>query len=378
MGSIICSVGTSCCSCLCNACSSSLDAPARLDRKLEHLSILIVAICIGLLLYYFGDDALSFLEFLGLTPITGQQAIYHESFSLAIIFLFILIFTLIDESIINRGCWTVKFLCFLCVCLLSFAMGDSFFEYYYTFAIYASVIFLIAQVLVVIDIAYTWNSNWFEKYEEGNNYSYYLIISTGIAWIGSIACTIFSFYWFTGTDCGENLWLIISSIILGVALTIFSISGYVDDGSLFTSSIINLYLIYSCWDALAGEYSHCNSISGPLTKIISLALSLLLMIVIAAYISLNQGASNEILSEDVEKPLLNRKTTQDPDLHIPVDTKSMIYFHLLMVFSSIYIAVLLTDWDSQNSNIGKWIKFSSLWLTAALYLWTMLSSFERH
>mmetsp|Transcript_31584 Transcript_31584/g.31322 ORF Transcript_31584/g.31322 Transcript_31584/m.31322 type:complete len:103 (+) Transcript_31584:831-1139(+) len=102
------------------------------------------------------------------------------------------------------------------------------------------------------------------------------------------------------------------------------------------------------------------------------------MVVISAYISIDQDASNEIQSEDVEKPLLNRKTTQDPDRHIPVDTKSMLYFHLLMVFSSIYIAVLLTDWDSQNSNIGKWIKFSSLWLTAALYLWTMLSSFERH
>lgn len=105
MGGIICLAGQTCCSCFFNSCSSSLDSNKQQTTKLGYISIFTVSLIFGLIFYYFGDDALSILGWIGIDQMTGQQAIYHESFSLMLFYALMLLFTSFGGSfstIINR------------------------------------------------------------------------------------------------------------------------------------------------------------------------------------------------------------------------------------------------------------------------------------
>jgi serine incorporator 1/3 len=59
-------------------------------------------------------------------------------------------------------------------------------------------------------------------------------------------------------------------------------------------------------------------------------------------------------------------------------------FHLVMLISSVYLSMLLTNWGAVDFNSKDWktfttsdsskfIKFISAWGTSALYLWTIVA-----
>eukprot|EP00457_Paulinella_chromatophora_P022811 gb/GEZN01025893.1/.p1 GENE.gb/GEZN01025893.1/~~gb/GEZN01025893.1/.p1 ORF type:complete len:129 (-),score=5.41 gb/GEZN01025893.1/:147-533(-) len=87
-------------------------------------------------------------------------------------------------------------------------------------------------------------------------------------------------------------------------------------------------------------------------------------------------------------PDLFRSTPED-DTTIPVElpphTDAVKYwlFHMLMVFASFYMAMLITGWADDGgatstqantgiSKVSMWIKISAQWITWVLYLWTLL------
>lgn len=89
------------------------------------------------------------------------------------------------------------------------------------------------------------------------------------------------------------------------------------------------------------DQGRCNYILNPLSKIIEIAISLFLMIMTSTYISIEKSEEHNELSEPIISKNEESKT-------IPINQKSMIYFHIFLVFSSIYLLVLLVDLDSEQ------------------------------
>ena len=63
-------------------------------------------------------------------------------------------------------------------------------------------------------------------------------------------------------------------------------------------------------------------------------------------------------------------------------TKAYIYFHIFMIFMSIYYCMLLTNWNvlDNDINIGTlqtwtsfWVKIITLILSVFLYMWVLLA-----
>ena len=61
---------------------------------------------------------------------------------------------------------------------------------------------------------------------------------------------------------------------------------------------------------------------------------------------------------------------------------SYTFFHLIFALASMYSAMLLTDWTSAASERSElmdvgwttvWVRISTEWVTAALYIWTLVA-----
>lgn len=63
---------------------------------------------------------------------------------------------------------------------------------------------------------------------------------------------------------------------------------------------------------------------------------------------------------------------------------SFVVFHLIMLVTSVYISMLITNWgsprvDADSSNayqptkLSFWVKISLSWVTALLYTWTLIA-----
>ena len=96
-----------------------------------------------------------------------------------------------------------------------------------------------------------------------------LILYTLILTAGAITFIVLSFLWFLGpavaptgieVDCGGNMALIIVTIVMFVA--VFALFCR-PDSSLFTSAMVNLWLCYLLWSALASQPDPvCNTVYG--------------------------------------------------------------------------------------------------------------------
>lgn len=69
--------------------------------------------------------------------------------------------------------------------------------------------------------------------------------------------------------------------------------------------------------------------------------------------------------------------------------QNLLFFHCFMLLNSFYLSMLLTNWGSANvtNNVSKtyekylifsdegsmWVKFSALWITVLIYLWTLFA-----
>jgi len=61
-----------------------------------------------------------------------------------------------------------------------------------------------------------------------------------------------------------------------------------------------------------------------------------------------------------------------------------IYFHIIMIFASLYVSMILTNWgepvvkgnsflDFQANKLSLWIKLGASWTTLGLYNWTLIA-----
>jgi len=361
-------------------------------------------------LYYYD------LELCNTDKCVGFGAVYRLSFSLCIFFLFhaLCLYSTSCQKL-DQGFWLPKIFCLFVILILAYMIPNEFYDGYTHVARVVGGIFLLLQIIILIDFAYAWNEDW---NSDEKNWKAAIIIVSILFFAASVVLLVFMFIWFAGSGCGLEKFFIAFTMILTFTYTIISITVAVP-GGLLPPAIMALYSHYICFSALSSDPSlTCNPFDT--TETTQLIIGLLIAAASTTYAAYNLATSNSLFGDpeepaaDVENakavtPAEAPKVEAMKDEHKPdaaekaaekadaaadageedepaplgaVQAMRNAKFHFIMAAGSMYMAMILTNWssrqevqnDSRSYDVGAetmWIKIVSQWLTCLLYIWSL-------
>jgi Serine incorporator (Serinc). len=188
-----------------------------------------------------------------------------------------------------------------------------------------------------------------------------LFFFSGLFWVVALTTTVLNYYWFTNdTGCGLEIFLITFTLVIGICFTILSITNYVEHGcnpylALLTSSVVNCYITYLCWDGLTNDTNgSCNTWDNAQDTGITITIGVVVLLVTLIYISFRKREQNQdqALIRNAAEPILATEEESGEEADLPyneeADGRKMFYFHLFMILASVYFSMLLTNWGAAN------------------------------
>jgi len=170
---------------------------------------------------------------------------------------------------LNREAWPAKYvLFFFGLAVTMFMDTDPFFTGFFLWlARFGAGVFLVLQQIILIDVAYNWNDDWVERANEADRLSY----GSGSGWLQAIVGLCVLLYsasiigigvlYSTYDGCAGNAWVITLTLLAVVGMTAIQLSG--NEGSLLTSGVISLYVVYLCFSIVSKNPHHeCNPYLG--------------------------------------------------------------------------------------------------------------------
>lgn len=320
------------------------------------------------------------------TSCIGNQSAYRVSFAL---FIFFFIHWLISSNCnlcmshaqrinFNKGGFLFKLIGFIILLIISFVIPNAFFGVYAWIAVVASIFFLLAQLIILLDFSYSWSEKW--GAEEEARFSVGLLVAAIVLYAVGLTMIGLLYHWFgSSTECKIGQGMISATLVMAVLYTFVSI--VTAHGSIIPSGTVFVYTVWTCYSALSSGFQTqpglCNKLapSGTaqiLVAVIFCAISMVYTCINAASsrssFSLSSGDDEEDQQEDDET----------------VEASNFAFFHLVMMLGSCYMAMLVTSWQiSGTGGTGiegvdsgttpMWVKFSTELVCVLLYLWTLIA-----
>lgn len=450
IGTAACCCGSAACSLCCAACPSCKNSTAsRIGYSLMLLLGSIVAVfmlvpgirdklneipglCKGLSIP--GVDSGSVLDEKLCDKVVGFLAVYRVCFAMAMFFLlFCIIMIKVDSSKdprskIQNGFWFFKFLIMIGICVGAFFIpGGTFGEVWMVFGMIGGFLFILIQLVLLVDFAHGWAESWVEKYEETEAKCYYigLFFFTIVFYVITIVAIVLFYVYYAAGDCSLHKFFVSTNLILIVGMSIIAVLPKVQEhqprSGLLQSSIISAYVVYLTWSAMTNNPDkECNpnlkdifdpkdfnngttpaSVSGTdaigtddgvfdWQSLLSLAIWLFAVLYSSIRTSSNSQVGKLTLTE---KTILQTDTgSSDTDADAETGQKtwdneedsvaySYSFYHFMLFLASLYVMMTLTNWfepssdmKSLNANMASvWVKIVSSWLSIALYIWTLVA-----
>ncbi|CAI9113825.1 OLC1v1014508C1 [Oldenlandia corymbosa var. corymbosa] len=294
---------------------------------------------------------------------------------------------------VHHGGWMMKVICWFVLVILMFFVPNELISFYEATSKFGSGLFLLVQVVLLLDFVHGWNDKWV-GYDEQFWYMALLVVSL-VCYIATFAFSGLLFYLFTasGHDCGLNTFFIVITLVAVFAFAVVTLHPAVN-GSILPASVISLYCMYLCYSGLASEPRdyECNGLHKH-SKAVStgtLTIGLLTTVLSVVYSAVRAGSSTTLLSPPSSpragagKPLLpldKADHEEEQDKEKPV-SYSYSFFHLIFSLASMYSAMLLTGWSTSVGESGKlvdvgwpsvWVRIVTGWATAALFMWSLVA-----
>ncbi|KAL9986902.1 hypothetical protein ACROYT_G001115 [Oculina patagonica] len=433
MGSIVCtaasfaccccSTAASCCCACCPSCNSST------STRIMYTVFLLLGTIVSCVMLATGiqdamvekvpffDEACTAAT-LGTNCdlLVGYLAVYRICFGMAaFFFLFMLLNIGVSSSKdcrggLNNGFWGLKFLLLVALWVAAFFIPRGSFGVAWLYiGFICAFVFILIQLILMIDFAHTWNEIWTSNAEEGGNKSWYCGLFFFMFVFYALALTgfILSYVFFTeSSGCHLNKFIISFNMIMCVVISVISILPKIQEAQpksgLLQSSIISLYASYLTLSALSNEpldevnsqggnsttQEICGSSLGTIenSETLALVVGLVIMFILVIYSSLRTVGSADKLApsggtssstDDEEKG--GQQVISDEEEGVAY---SYSFFHFIYFLASLYIMMMLTNWNSpqgsdlenfQRTKGSVWVKVVSCWLGFALYLWTILA-----
>jgi len=312
---------------------------------------------------------------------------------------------------IQDGFWPIKLLLLGALFVASFFIPNEFFGYFGWFALIASGIFILIQLILLVDLAHSWAENWISKMnffdeERCNPWWWGLLSFSLLFYVIVIALVIVMFIFFCKDPdkCELNIFFIVFNIVFVLLISALAIHPKVQSmnphSSILQSSMVSAYTTYLTWSALLSEPKDmdCNPFAyNSNANSFSLLLGSIFTILSVCYATF-RAATSDFVGEDShliqeeektdnkeEESEKNAKeeTSEDPD-ELGTVPYSLARFHLIFALGALYLSMLMSNWYTISPN-GKdeitvdtgmgsvWVKIISSWLSIFLYIWTLVA-----
>jgi hypothetical protein len=291
----------------------------------------------------------------------------------------------------HHGCWMAKIVIWASLIILMFFLPNGVFSVYGILSKFGAGLFLLVQVIMLLDATHSWNDSWVAK-DERKWYIALLVISIG-CYLAAFVISGLLFIWFnpSGQDCGLNVFFLVMTIILAISFGVIALHPKVN-GSLLPASVVSVYCAYVCYTGLSSEPRDyvCNGLHHKSKAVTTstLILGMLTTVLSVLYSALRAGSSTTFLSPPSsprssggKTPLLGSEELESgKDKESKPVSYSYTFFHLIFALASMYSAMLLSGWTISESedliDVGwtsVWVRICTEWVTAGLYVWSLLA-----
>lgn len=291
----------------------------------------------------------------------------------------------------HHGGWVAKLVIWVLLVALMFFLPNGVITVYSFISKFGAGLFLLIQVIILLDATHSWNDSWVAK-DEQKWYIALLVISVG-CYIATFAFSGILFMWFnpSGHDCGLNVFFIVMTMILAFAFAVIALHPKVN-GSLLPASVISVYCAYVCYTGLSSEPRDyvCNGLNKSKAVTTStLVLGMLTTVLSVLYSALRAGSSTTFLSppssprSGEKKSLLASEELESGKGSAEARPVSYSYsfFHLIFALASMYSAMLLSGWTSSSESsdlidvgwTSLWVRICTELVTAGLYIWSLVA-----
>ncbi|KAH0638167.1 hypothetical protein KY289_038082 [Solanum tuberosum] len=271
------------------------------------------------------------------------------------------------RNVWHSGWWILKFLMLIIFTVIPFFVPSDYIQLYGEFARVGAGVFLILQLISVIEFITWWNNYWMPDERKKQSCSLGLFMST-VCYIASI-CGIFVMYvlYASKTSCILNIFFISWTAILLVVMMAVSLHSKVNRG-LLSSGIMASYVVFLCWSAIRSEPAtqKCssqqqNNAHGGWTTVIGFLIAIC-AIVMATF-------STGIDSQTFQ--FCKDKVQSEDDVPYKYG-----FFHLVFSLGAMYFAMLFISWNLDglprkwSIDVGwasTWVKIVNEWFAATIY-----------
>ncbi|XP_046606691.1 probable serine incorporator isoform X2 [Neodiprion virginianus] len=356
--------------------------------------------------------------------VVGFLAVYRMCFILTLFFLLMSLIMIRVKSSkdprapIQNGFWAIKYLIVIGGIIGAFFIPEgSFGITWMYFGMIGGFLFIIIQLILIVDFAHSWADAWVTNYHETESKGWYaaLLGSTFLSYAGVITGVTLLFVYFTiPGGCELNKFFISFNLILCVIASAVSILPSVQDklpnSGLLQSSVVSLYVIYLTWSGISNSPdSECNyrfSSKDPKFDKESI-ISLVIWMCCVLYSSLRTASkssrltmSENVMAKDngavwnqrdqslvgneVEGPSGDHEEGGEAkvwDNEEDCIAYNWSFFHFMFALSTLYVMMTLTNWYKPNSDLSllnanaasMWVKIISSWLCLGLYVWSLIA-----
>ncbi|XP_033227470.1 probable serine incorporator isoform X2 [Belonocnema kinseyi] len=203
----------------------------------------------------------------------GYLAVYRICFILTLFFFLMSVIMLRvrsskdPRSPIQNGFWAIKYLLIIGGIIGSFFIPEgSFGPTWMYFGMIGGFLFVIIQLILIVDFAHSWADAWVGNYEETESKGWYfaLLASTFLNYALAFTGIVLLYVYFTlPHDCSLNKFFISFNLILCILTSAISILPSVQEhqprSGLLQASVVSLYVVYLTWSGVSNSPDHsCN------------------------------------------------------------------------------------------------------------------------
>lgn len=427
LGCLACQVASCACTGLCSCCGKVIPTKV-VGGRIPYLVMFLVVSVFAFILRNWAQNILSWVPIL--TDFCANEhicygvfAVYRLCFCLAVFHLVLGLATIGVSNYgdfrvhIQDGWWGLKIILFLGLVVGSFFIPNVFFTYFGWVALGFAALFILIQLVYLVDFAHGLAETLIAKYsedEEGNKWWRAMLAIAVVLYLLVLTGTILLYVFFghNAADCGENIAFITINGVVILLVSILSIHPKVQEANprmgLLQAGTISAYATYLIFSAVMSDTSNCNPwANSSSASNVGILIGSLFTIVAVCYgafssgskvdeIPLGEGTSlvkhaeNEEKEEKEEKEDHEEEDTGAVSKVDPSEPVSYSFskFHIVFAMGAMYIAMLMSDWHTISGmgddpkdvapviDMGTpslWVKVVSSWVCFMLFLWTLLA-----
>jgi len=192
---------------------------------------------------------------------------------------------------------------------------------------------------------------------------------------------------------GVNAAFITITWVVMVLLTLIALK--VEHGAILTSSMVSLYTCYLLFNALNSQPSNqaCTEILDSGNTNFGIWVGFLLAVFSIIWNSFRAASANlggKPSSTEVKDPqsvIPDEEQEEENKKDDEPATYSYSYFHFTFLLASMYLGMILTNWNVgavagtdfqkglDSGTVAVWVKMGSQWMCMLLYLWSLVAPF---